>query len=127
MKNFAVIRQFSARMLIAASLCPLLAACSSMSVDDLALGNQPTATVAPQPANQAPAQQPVGFPNLNLAVTPAATQISQEERQLLVDQLTAKRPASQDPTAVSLTKADHLKLLAEQREAEVLSTIESTR
>src|SRR5690606_10683669 len=65
MKNSTGIRGFSQISLVAASLCPLLAACSSMNMEDMAPRPQAVST-----SSTAQTQQtgPGDYPNLNIAV-----------------------------------------------------------
>ena len=125
MKNSTGIRQFSLISLIIASLCPMLAACSSTNGADAGPGRQTVST-----SSAAQTQQLRGardFPNLNVAVQPAAAQISAEERQQLVDDLSAKRGVASSPRAATVSEADRLRRLARQSQQETLNAIESAK
>lgn len=149
MKNSYRIRQFSAATIVAAAVCPLLVACSTLNMEDLA-PQQPAVVSASQAPLQAPthpgqgqpqpaqatlpataadqaaqARRPGDYPNLNIPVQPAAEQISDEERQRIIDELNAKRKAASGPSASQLSEADRLRLLARQHQEEILSEIES--
>jgi len=123
MKNSTGIRQFSLISLITASLCPMLTACSSMNMEDAAPRSQAVSTTsAPQ------TQQTQGvrdYPNLNVAIQPAADQISADERKQLIDELSAKRGVASGPRAASVSEADRLRRLARESQEQTLSTIES--
>jgi hypothetical protein len=125
MKNSAGIRQLSIFFLLTASLCPVLAACSGMNMEDLAAGAEPArVTTASTPTPQLRPQ----YPNLNLATTPAAPQITVEERQQIIDELSAKRGGvSAGPSAASVSEVERLKQLARQSQQETLNTIESAQ
>lgn len=90
-----------------------------MNVEELALREQP----AP-PAEPVQSGRTGDYPNLNMAISPAAEQITAEERQRLIDELTAKRGSGAGQGSAA---ASELKRLAQQRQEETLSTIESAR
>lgn len=125
MKNFTRTRGFLLTPLVAASLCPVLSACSSMNMEDIAPQQQ-----AASPSAAAQTSQAAGsgdYPNLNIPVQPAAEQLSTEERQRLIDELSAKRGVAAGPNPASLSEAERLRRLARQRQEETLSAIESAQ
>ena len=124
MKNSSGIRQLSIFFLLTASLCPVLAACSTMNVEDLVAGTEPaSATTVAAPSPQVRPQ----YPNLNVAATPAAPQITAAERQQIIDELSAKRGVGAGPSAASVSEAERLKQLARQSQQETLEAIESAQ
>jgi hypothetical protein len=125
MKNSTGIRGFSQISLVAASLCPILAACSSMNMEDMA--PRPQAVSTSSTAQTPQTTGPGDYPNLNIAVQPAAEQISAEERQQLIDELAAKRGVASGPSGSSPSEAERLRRLARQRQQETLNAIESAQ
>jgi len=102
----------------------MLAACSSTNIEDMAPRGQSVSTASGSAA-QAPATN--DYPNLNIATTPAAAQITAEERQRIIDELTAKRGTGAGSGATAMSEAERLKLLARQRQKETLSAIETAQ
>jgi len=104
----------------------MLAACSSTNVEDIAPRGQSVSTAS---GNAEPTQaRPTNdYPNLNIATTPAAAQITAEERQQIIDELTAKRGTGAGSGTAGMSEAERLKLLARQRQDETLSAIETAQ
>lgn len=101
----------------------IVSSCSSMSVDDMALDVAPR-NAAPRPVPSA-ASQSISYPNVNIAATPATNQISPQERQDLVNELSGKLQAQGPGRSGTMSEADYLKRLAQQSQADTLNAIET--
>jgi len=103
----------------------MLAACSSTNVEDIAPRGQSVSTASRPAGSVAPPTN--DYPNLNIATTPAAAQITAEERQQIINELTAKRGTGAGSGTAGMSEAERLKLLARQRQDETLSAIETAQ
>src|SRR5690606_29145883 len=95
--------------------------CSTLAIEDV---------VPERPGLQAEAPsrptQPDGFPNLNVPMDPASPQLSEAERQQLVEELTTLRARqAAGPPAAAVSDSEALRELARAHADDVLRKIES--